>query len=270
MNLKKWIRNKGRGLHLAWLGRYGAQCRPIKWVFIVGCYNSGTTLLHDILAQHEKIAHLPREGQYCTDQFVIPSAVGLTRAWALKPELFIPKTAVLAPDAKIVQRQWCSLAQPASRPLILEKSIPNAARIQWLNEHFQQACFIALVRNGYAVAEGIRRKAGQPLEVAACQWQRSNQIMLEQLEQVPRQILLTYEELTQHPAATLQRVLKFLDLPPMPELARREFTVHGMTSPVRNMNERSLKQLSEQDYRIIEQQAWVMLEHFGYLRRQDD
>ena len=29
--------------------------KPEKWVFITGCYNSGTTLLHEILAMHAKV-----------------------------------------------------------------------------------------------------------------------------------------------------------------------------------------------------------------------
>ena len=31
---------------------FGYMPTPEKWVFIVGCYNSGTTLLHDLLASH--------------------------------------------------------------------------------------------------------------------------------------------------------------------------------------------------------------------------
>ena len=35
---------------------------PEKWLFVVGCYNSGTTLIADALADHPQIAALPDEG----------------------------------------------------------------------------------------------------------------------------------------------------------------------------------------------------------------
>lgn len=36
--------------------------RPDKWLFVVGCYNSGTTLLAEMLSRHPNISGLPTEG----------------------------------------------------------------------------------------------------------------------------------------------------------------------------------------------------------------
>ncbi|MBK9319321.1 MAG: sulfotransferase [Bacteroidetes bacterium] len=41
---------------------------PEKWVFILGCYNSGTTLLHKLLATHSDIGSMPNEGQFYSSQ----------------------------------------------------------------------------------------------------------------------------------------------------------------------------------------------------------
>src|SRR5688572_26729280 len=43
---------------------------PEKWVFVVGCYNSGTELLTELLGSQKAIAALPHEGQFLTDQFM--------------------------------------------------------------------------------------------------------------------------------------------------------------------------------------------------------
>ncbi len=263
MNLKKVLRNRIRNAQLAWWGRFGPLCAPDKWVFIVGCYNSGTTLLHDILASHPDVAHLPREGQYCTDQLLIPSEAGLARVWALQPERFIPGIET-NPDAQRIQRQWCHLMQPPSRPVYLEKSIPNAGRIQWLQQHFPNAHFIALVRNGYAVAEGIRRKSGQPLERAAKQWQESNRIMLQQLQTVAHQRLLTYEQFTHDPQVQINRILDFLELEHRPDLPHQSWNIHGVNSTIRNMNPESLARLDADERALIEAEAGPMLQHFGY------
>ena len=31
---------------------------PERWLFVVGCYNSGTTLLLNLLAQHPSVSHM--------------------------------------------------------------------------------------------------------------------------------------------------------------------------------------------------------------------
>ena len=263
MNLKKWIRKKRRQLKLAQLTKQGKACSPKQWVFIVGCYNSGTTLLHDVIASHPAVAHLPREGQYCTDELLIPSDVGLTRVWALQPETFIP-TPRNQPDAEKIKRQWCGYMSNPLLPVFLAKSIPNAARVEWLNANFPNAHFIALIRNGYAVAEGIHRKAGQSVEIAAKQWQQSNRIMLDQLDKVERKLVLRYEDLTSKPAKTLEKVMAFLDLDMSKLQADKQWTVHGETSKIRNMNPRSIARLSDEEKAFIEREAGEMLQAFHY------
>ncbi len=263
MNLKKWLKKKQRQIKLDRLAKQGKACQPKKWVFIVGCYNSGTTLLHDVIASHPSVAHLPREGQYCTDQLLIPSEIGLTRIWAFQPELFIP-SADSQPDAEKIKRQWCGYMSNPTLPVFLEKSIPNAARIIWLNEHFPNAHFIALIRNGYAVAEGIHRKAGQSVEVAAKQWRASNNIMLGQLEQVEHKLLLRYEDVTSQPAENLDRMMKFLGLDSSRLVLDKKWMIHGDASNIRNMNARSLSRLSKEEKAFIRQEAGELLEAFHY------
>ena len=42
---------------------------PEKWLFLVGCYNSGTTILRDIVASHPNVSDLPFEGVKLTSAF---------------------------------------------------------------------------------------------------------------------------------------------------------------------------------------------------------
>lgn len=73
--------------------------RPRKWLFLVGCYNSGTTLLAELLSRHPDISALPTEGHFITDQFVKDYDVGLPRMWAGREELFRLTEADAGPDA---------------------------------------------------------------------------------------------------------------------------------------------------------------------------
>lgn len=271
MNPKKWLGQQFNRARLSWAGRFGEIRQPDKWVFIVGCYNSGTTLLHDVLAAAPDVAHLPREGQYCTDQLLVPSTVGLARSWALHPELFALGARVEdAPDAERLQRQWCSMMSAPERNVYLEKSIPNAARIPWLNAKFPNACFIGIVRNGYVVAEGIRRKAGRPLAQGARQWAVSNEIMLRDLESVEFARLVSYEDFTGSPERITRELFQFLGLPSSPNMMQGgEWIIHGVQSSIRNMNKASLQRLCTEDRKIIEAEAAEMLGRLGYLGTAD-
>jgi hypothetical protein len=235
-------------------------------VFIVGCYNSGTTLIHDLLATHPLVGSMPDEGQFFQDQLTVPRDVGLLRLWALDHDRFwLDETGGAGIDVERLKRQWGSRFNDAGRPVLLEKSPTNAARTRWLSHHFENAHFIGIVREGRAVAEGIRRKTGHDIEQGAWQWVRSNEIMLRDFECLPRKLLLRYERLAEAPDAVLAEVLAFLELPPAPEgVAGKAWRIHEQTSIIRNMNPESLQRLDEKDLRVLDAIAGSMLDRLGY------
>ena len=128
------------------------------WVFLVGCYNSGTTLLAELLSQHPDISALSTEGHFITDQFVKDYDIGLPRMWVEREDLFRLTEADTGPDAIRIKKEW-GMRLDLSKQVLLEKSPPNTAKVRWLQANFENAHFVAIVRNGYAVAEGITRKA---------------------------------------------------------------------------------------------------------------
>ncbi|MGH7539966.1 MAG: sulfotransferase, partial [Gemmatimonadota bacterium] len=133
--------------------------------------------------------------------------------------------------------------------------------------------FIGMVRNGYAVAEGIRRKArpkhlreGWPLDLCVRQWTRSNEILLEDSEALDRVLWVRYEDLAARPENEVQRILRFLDLDarnPAIDL-ERSWAVHEREEPIRDMNPESIARLSADEIRAIGRMAGPMLERFGY------
>lgn len=245
---------------------FGPVPRPQKWVFLVGCYNSGTTLLHDLLATHPLVGSMRDEGQFLTDQLIVPRDLGLRRLWALEHERFwLDERGGADINVRRLQRQWGAEFNDPLRPVLLEKTPTNAARTRWLQANFERAYFIGIIRDGRAVAEGIRRKTGHGLDVAARQWSRSNEIMLQDFAHLERSLLVTYERLTAAPDEVLAEVLTFLDLPPLDnQLHEREWEIHEQQSAIRNMNERSLSTLSETDLEVIEAEAGPMLRRLGY------
>jgi hypothetical protein len=253
-------------VRLAWAGRFGRMPQPHRWVFVVGCYDSGTTLLHDLLAAHPEVGSLPREGQELTSELPRPRDLGLPRLWALAPERFrMDECTGGAERALRVQRQWGAGFDDPRRPVLLIKSPTDAARLRWLDRHFPNACFVAIVRDGYAVAEGIRRRTGHELALAARQWARSNEIMLADLPETARHLLVTYEELAERPQQTLARIHRFLELGfDPPGLLEREWRVHERSSVIRNLNAESRARLSSRERSVVEREAGDLLRRLGY------
>ena len=247
--------------------------KPQKWVFVVGCYNSGTELLTHLLGSHPSIAALPHEGQFLTDQLPADYEVGLPRMWAGREELFRLTESDTGPNVTRLKKEWL-MRLNRSRPVFLEKSPPNAGRTRWLQQHFENAHFIAMVRNGYAVAEGIRRKAephhlrdGWPLAQCARQWNRSNEVLLEDAAHLRNLVWVRYEDLAADPARELRRIFAFLALenPGGGELSLEQaWSVHERREPIRDMNAESIQRLTPEELQQITAEARPMLSHFGY------
>lgn len=258
-----------RKINITLNGWFGPIPRPQKWVFIVGCYNSGTTLIHDLLANHPDIGSMPDEGQYYTDQLLLPKSVGLPRLWAIEPDRFyLNENSNQGINIGKLKRQWGAYFDEPMGPILLEKSPTNAARTRWLQRHFENAHFIGIIRNGYAVAEGIRRKADHSLDIGARQWTRSNEIMLDDFEMLEKKILIRYEELTESTHETLQQIFNFLGLNSgdqnIENMTGKNWKIHEQTSPIQNMNQRSLDALNKQDIEVIESVAGQLLKRLGY------
>lgn len=241
------------------------------WVFLVGCYNSGTTLLAELLGRHPSISALSTEGHFITDQFVKDFNIGLPRMWVEREDLFRLNEDDHGPDPVRVKKEW-AMRLDLTRPVLLEKSPPNSAKTRWLQQHFENAHFIAIRRNGYAVAEGISRKAepkhlinGWPIEKSAYQWQRSNELLLQDAAHLKNFIWISYEDLTEDTEATLNTITDFIGIDNFePFAADRSWSIHERNEPVRNMNAESIARLSAQQIKHITQVAGKMLDEFDY------
>lgn len=252
----------------AWTSRFGPIPHPERWAFFVGCYNSGTTLFHNLLARHRDVGSMPFEGQFYTDQLPRPMDLGLPRLWAIRPELFRLRDGEDGDvDIPRLKRQWAAAYNDHTRPVLLEKSPTNAARTRWLQEHFENAHFVLILRDGRAVAEGIRRKEGHDIRTTARQWRVSNEIMLEDAERLERWKLFRYEDLAADSQGTMDEICEFLGLSPLQESPENlDLKVHGLRlTGVTNQNQKSMERLSAEDLDVIEDEAGEMLRRLGYL-----
>lgn len=251
--------------------------RNKTWVFLVGCYNSGTTLLAELLGQHPEISALETEGHFITDQFIKDYDIGLPRMWVEREDLFRLDENSTGPDPLRVKKEW-AMRLDLRKPVLLEKSPPNSAKTRWLQAHFENARFVGIIRNGYAVAEGITRKADPkhlkdswPIEMSARQWQRSNQVLLEDEPFLKHFLWVSYEELAADTAGTLNKITRFIGVDEFKDFEEdRSWSIHERDEKVRDMNEESIARLTDEQIRRINEVAGEMLDHFGYRRLGQD
>jgi hypothetical protein len=223
--------------------------------------------LKKLLGSHPAVGTLPAEGHRLTDQLFTAKSIGMPRLWALRPELFrMDETTDNDIDVDRIKRQWGHHFNDSDRPILVDNSGPNAVRSRWLQRHFSPASFIFLVRNGFAVAEGIRRRAGHAVEVAAEQWLISNRSMLEDMPYLDRVHTVRYEALSERPEDVLSEVFRFLELEPAGStVGDRVWKIHGKSDSIRNMNDESLARLTPEDREAIERVAGSLLRDLGYL-----
>ncbi len=254
----------------------GEVPRPKKWIFIIGCYNSGTTLLDEILTQHAQIGGLNDEGVMLSNRLPRPEDFGWRRMWVkCENEMAIP-AATADTIAIEIKRHWSHFFTK-KKPLLIEKSISNTPRALFFNDYFKPAYFIHIVRNGYAVSEGIKRKAAimpgnplyglahYPIELCATQWVRSLEVVEAQKQQLENLLEISYEQLTGNPDETIRTVCDFLGIPPFTHSLRDvSFTVHQSKEAIRNMNESSFRKLSAEEIISINKVAKLYLEKYKY------
>jgi len=241
-------------------------------VFVVGCCNSGTTILWRALMDQKEFDGPKFEGQdlkelpQCMRQYLGRKTF---RMWAhpkfksahhLREKDYEP---ALSERLRSVYREHC---KDGTR--LLEKSPPNSLRTRFLQRSFPDAYFVIIVRNGFAVSEGIVRKrsydpdrphmAGLPttIEQAAEQWSNANRTLLRDKRLLRRSITIRYEDLVCDTANVLQSILRFCEcLTPNLEVPRFQ----------EDLNEKQTARLSPEEKKAIRRVAGDMLHYFGYL-----
>jgi hypothetical protein len=165
---------------------------------------------------------------------------------------------------------WFGELDSPLKPMILEKTTANAVRMRWLQRAFPEAAFLGVVRNGYAVVEGIKRKGSKPVERGARHWRRVNEIMLSDATQVKRFMLIRYEDFVAAPRDSLNKIAEFLDL--RLDDSRAEYSridrgsADGSPAAIRDMNAESIRRRDEAEIRAITHEAGEVLARLGYTR----
>jgi len=158
-------------------------------------------------------------------------------------------------------------AHPA---IMFEKSPPNLLRAKLLEENFPGSHFIIMVRNPYAIAEGIRRRDNYPLDRCIRHWIRATRKQVENIETLENRIWFTYEQLCEYPQIIKKRLIDFI--PQLRDLdITSNVTVHSIKGNINsgliNYNAQQIARLSADDIQLINshlESNLDLLAYFGY------
>jgi hypothetical protein len=89
---------------------------------------------------------------------------------------------------------------------------------------------------------------------------------LADFEQLERTKIIRYESLAEKPEECIREVCEFIGIDPNEIPLEGEWKVHKESSTISNKNYRSFERLSEEDFKIIEEEAGDALKQLGYSR----
>lgn len=262
---------------------YGAQHNLSQLIkthlFIICPNNSGSTFLKNILSTSESTWNLAKEGQH-TFGFAGPSTrqLGAGLIWSTRQEWIERLTDDTAYDWTTTRKAWyfCAFSRYPKAHIFVTKAPPFLFNVHLLQEHFNNARFIFMVRNPYPVIEGIyRRHRGfeihrhDDVRVIAAEHvinclaqQRKN------IEQYPADgLFFTYEQMCDEAQLVEQKIKSWL--PALADLKlEQKISVKQMYDEMlRNMNAQQIARLSHEDIIVINsvlRPHQQLLAYFGY------
>ena len=263
---KAWVRRLVRGFY--------KETKPQKWLFLVGCYNSGTTILRDILEAHPQVSSLPFEGVKLTDAFPNLEEGGWPRMMYRHRDLWDQISENAGDRAR---RDWAPWWRKDAS-VYLEKSIDHSTRIKWLDKNFTNAYFLSITRNGLSVIEGISRRAKPygsaryelksdtyPYDMIADQWVEFENKISEDIKYVENGLRVTYEDLVDNPVKTLSNIFNFLGLSDVHVSKNGVKTiVNGRVYELINQNNKAISRLDAVTKKQIRDRIGSDLERLGY------
>ena len=278
--------------HVPGAGR-DLECLVRTHLFVVCPNNSGSTFLTAALGKCQATWRLPYEGQFIRG-FAGPVATDTygrerhtpAKLWASERkwrDLFAEPDNY---DWARSRKAWYfhARAHRADASVFVTKSAPHVLHVGQLARAFRNAKFLFMVRNPYAVCEGVCRhyrgkqmasilhrqftEPGRSLETAAAvhvanclAWQRRNVEMYAE-----RGVFFTYEDMCDEPAAVARKIQSLV--PELDDLMlRRRIAVKRYDEVLTNMNERQIVRLSAEQiaaFNGVFREHRDTLGHFGY------
>ena len=243
----------------------------LRPIFVIGCCNSGTTLMWKTLLRNPGVSGPDIEGQaieglpkYLT-HFIGRETFRLFAHPKFHEAYYLTENDTSELARQEVFNVYSKYFIEGTR--FIEKSPANSVRMRFLQATFPNAQFVVIIRNGVAVAEGIRRKrwfdperphlSGQEttIEQSAEQWLYANKTILNDLAYIKSFRIIRYEKFVENPTAVMNNLYSFLSLP--------KITIDTSSFRIDD-NEKQIARLKESEILSIYSIQGKLLQQLGY------
>lgn len=227
---------------------------PREIFFVIGVYNSGTTIIKNSISAHPDIAAAPIEGDLLTH--ALSSQENGCWPRGMLGNCF--KVMEERRTGRISAEQFISDLRPwiKNEKYFLEKSISNTLRIPLLRHAFSRPRFVCVVRNPVDVVRGIGKRSRPcgfaskilmssryPVVFLLRQWVFFYKlVILDYLENKHDIYLCSYEKFIDHPVEEISKIYQFLGLGSIDCSFRNgDLVLSGKSIPIRPRSKPSHK-----------------------------
>ena len=260
-----------------WLGAQQPLASQIdKHLFLIAPNNSGSTFVKNVLSTCANTWNLKREGQWMFG-YRGPTAgsVGLPLIWASSPDAVRTLQDQGSYDFETIKRSWYfqSFSKSKNASVFTTKAPPFLLIVDMLQENFKNTHFIFMVRDPYAVVEGICRRTMRydkekayitaAKHIMTCfAYQKKN---IERFKD--NAVFFTYEQMCRDPE-NIEQQIKYLFPELLDIVLRQKLPVKGLyNEELRNMNNDQIARLMPEDLQQINmvfKQHKDLMSYFGY------
>lgn len=253
--------------------RYNLDRVINKHLFIISPNNSGSTYLQNILATSHQTWNLNREGQHT---FGYAGACKSDLIWAASRSSIDTLRESSRYDWEKTKKAWYfqAFSKSETATVFVTKSPPFLVVTDMLKARFTHARFIFMVRNPYAVVEGISRRkraiqcAGKDVyKVAAKHIMNCFKYQKNNIETYSNDLFFTYEQLCSDHVLTESRIKHFIPELGDLELNQKIVVKNLYFEPLRDMNLQQIKRLSRENIKEINtvfEENTGLMDYFGY------
>ena len=214
-----------------------------QYLFVLSPPYAGSTMLNQLISSSENVScnnNLgTREGQ------LLPGV----RHFMFQKDRWDDNIKYPWEDVKKVWRKYWDF----SKPIFLDKSIPNIMRVDEIEKVFYPIKYLCMVRNPYAQVEGIMRRNNQDAKSAA-EFAIKCLYFQDQNRNRENALFFTYEQLCENGKDVLKQIIE--SVPELSDISvDMEFTSHNFKSDRKmkmvNLNEEKINKITKEDLKII-------------------
>lgn len=191
-----------------------------SFIFLSGHHRSGTSLLHEILREHDSISGfsgtgVPEdEGQHLQSVFHTGKFFGGPGKYIFNEASHMDENHFLATDqnAEKLMQEWGQYYDSSCNHYI-EKSPPNLVRTRFFQKLFPNSKFIAILRHPIAVGFATQKWSRTSIESLIDHSLLGYELFSRDLHKLTNAYVLRYEDFVQDPQRETDKIFKFLQLP---------------------------------------------------------